>query len=70
MIVKGQCHTFVMHQNIHLAHWMSKPDAAVIRKVTWLLTLAAYHNARILIVANSWVVTLLRAGAAKTIVER
>ena len=69
MIVGKQCHTFVMQQNINITHQMSKPDAAVFRKVMWLLTLAAYHNARILIIANSWVVTLFRAGAAKTVVE-
>ena len=58
---------FVMQQKLHQ---MSKPDAAAFRKVTWLSTRTAYHNARFLIIANSWVVTLLRAGAARLVLKQ
>ena len=55
-----------------LAHRMAKPDAVVVRKITWPLTLNALHDNGIFTMAHSKMVRLLSAGwvgTVETIVE-
>ena len=62
----------VIHNSLGYTHRMSKPDTAIVRKVTWLSILTALHGNWIITIAYSQMIMWFSAGwvgAVETVVE-